>query len=231
MSTSLRSWLKPWHELGAHAADEVLYERLIAGWSEEHRRYHTLQHLRECLAQFEAARSSAQRPGEIELALWFHDAFYDPRRADNEERSAHWARVSVLQAGLSAETADRVQSLVMATRHATSPADTDAQLLVDIDLAILGAEPERFDEYDAQIRAEYAHVLDEEFREGRRRILNGFLARPRLYCTRHFYSMLEARARENLHRAVARLASSPGLTERRSGTPVSDAEVGDAGRR
>ncbi len=174
-------------------------------WGESHRRYHTLHHLRECLTIFEEVRALARRPGEISLALWFHDAFYDPHRQDNEERSADWARASVVDADLPQAVADRVHALVMATRHEQLPQDPDAQLLVDVDLASLGAEPARFDEDDLQIRAEYAHVPEEDYRVGRRRVLGGFLARPRLYSTDHFHLALEARARDNLRRALARL--------------------------
>jgi predicted metal-dependent HD superfamily phosphohydrolase len=206
MSTSLASWLRTWQELGAPVTDEGLYNRLIACWSEKHRHYHTLKHLGECLARFAAVRGDAQRPAEVELALWFHDAFYDPRRDDNELLSANWARSSVLQAGLPPDVADRVHALVMATRHDAVPGDSDAQLLVDVDLSILGATPERFDEFDEQIRAEYAHVPDEAFRQGRGNVLNGFLARPRLYGTAYFHALLERQARDNLQRALARLA-------------------------
>jgi predicted metal-dependent HD superfamily phosphohydrolase len=62
MSASLASWTKSWHGLGATRADQALHARLIACWSEPHRHYHTLQHLRECLAQLDAARSDARRP-------------------------------------------------------------------------------------------------------------------------------------------------------------------------
>jgi len=205
MSIGLPSWRAVWRELGAKSGDEALYRDLLACWSEGHRRYHTLQHLRECMAQFDPVREMARHPAEVELALWFHDAFYDPRRSDNEERSADWARDCVLRAGVPADVAGRVHALVMATRHQAVPEDPDAQLLVDVDLSILGAEPARFDESDRQIREEYAHVPDGEFRAGRRRVLREFLARPRLYSTEHFHSALDARARDNLRRALARL--------------------------
>jgi predicted metal-dependent HD superfamily phosphohydrolase len=206
MSAKLASWRKAWNELGAAATEDGLHQELVACWSETHRHYHTLQHLGECLARFEEVHDQAQRPGEVALALWFHDAIYEPARDDNEARSAEWARTSVLQAGLSASVADRVHALVMATRHDVPPQSADAQLLVDVDLAILGAPPQRFDEFDQQVRAEYAHVPDEQFRLGRRRILSGFLSRPRIYGTDYFHSRLDAPARENLERAVARLS-------------------------
>jgi predicted metal-dependent HD superfamily phosphohydrolase len=207
MSLGLASWVETWTQLGAAAADEGLYDRAIACWGEPHRHYHTLQHLRECLAQFEAVRDRARRPAEVALALWFHDVIYDPRRTDNEARSAQWARDSVMQAGLPAAVAQRVHELVMATRHHEPPADADAQLLVDVDLSILGADTARFDESDRQIRSEYAHMSDEDYRAGRMRVLAGFLARPRLYTTEFFHAAFEKAARQNLQRALDRLSA------------------------
>jgi hypothetical protein len=40
--------------------------------------------------------------------------------------------------------------------------------VVDFDLSILGAERERFEEYEAGVRREYAHCPDEVFREAAR---------------------------------------------------------------
>jgi predicted metal-dependent HD superfamily phosphohydrolase len=202
MSVTASSWQALWRKLGAQA-DEALFQRLVAAYSEPHRHYHTLQHLRECLEMFASVRQLAQRPAEAELALWFHDAVYDPTRADNEERSAGWARQSVLDAGLTQDVAARVHAMVMATKHAEVPQDADTQLLVDVDLAILGAAPQRFDESDAQVRREYAHVPEADFRPGRTRVLRGFLQRPRIYATELFRRRFEAQARENLARAIA----------------------------
>jgi predicted metal-dependent HD superfamily phosphohydrolase len=139
-------WRALWAQLGAADADEPLFHRLVACWSEPHRHYHTLQHLRECLAQFDVVRPLAQRPAEVELALWFHDAFYDVHRHDNEARSADWAAAEVRAAGLPDAVAQRVRALVLATEHKQPPEDPDAKLLVDIDLSILGAPRQRFDQ-------------------------------------------------------------------------------------
>jgi predicted metal-dependent HD superfamily phosphohydrolase len=210
MSVTLASWHSIWRALGAGAGDEPLFHRLVAAWSEPQRHYHTLQHLRECLDQLDGQRRLAQRPAEIALALWFHDAFYDPQRSDNEQRSAEWADEALRAAGLRDGCAARVHAMVMATAgHAPTP-DPDRQLLVDIDLAILGAEPARFDESDAQIRAEYAHVPQAQWREGRGGVLRGFLARSRIYGTPALHERHEAQARANLQRALDRLARDGG---------------------
>jgi len=200
-----RSWDRAWAGLGAGAADPALRERLLACHREPQRAYHTLQHLGECIDAFAAAIDLAAHPGEVELALWFHDAVYDVARHDNEEKSADWAHDAALHAGASADAAARVRGLVLATRHAAAPAGGDAALLVDIDLAILGAPVARFDEYELQVRREYAAVADDAFRAGRAGILRSFLARPALYATDRFRDLLEAPARANLRRSLARL--------------------------
>ena len=208
MNVTAASWNATWQALGAASGDDALFNDLVARYSEKHRHYHTLQHLREAFEQFTAARDDAKRPAEIELALWFHDAIYDVHRDDNEERSADMAHACVLKAGLPKDVADRVHTLIMATCHDAPPGDADAQLLVDADLSILGAEPARFDESDEQIRAEFAHVPEAQFREGRKRVLGGFLARERLYCTDRFHAKYEQQARANLRRSLARLQAA-----------------------
>jgi predicted metal-dependent HD superfamily phosphohydrolase len=205
MTVGAAAWQRLWQQLGADPVPAGLFNQLLAAYSEAQRAYHTLQHLRECLAHFEAAASLAQRPDEVELALWFHDAVYDPRAADNEERSAEWARRSILAAGCDEAVAQRVQALVLATQGHQAGDDPDTRLLLDIDLTILGAAPARFDEYGRQIRAEYAHVPAEEFRVRRQRVLQGFLERPHIYATEVFRAALEQRARDNLARALAGL--------------------------
>ena len=197
------SWQRAWTGIGAVGEGGTLFAQLMAAYAEPQRHYHTQQHLGECLSAFDAARALAERPDEVELALWFHDAIYDIKAHDNEQRSADWARDALRDAGVAAEAAQRVHALVMATRHTAVPSGRDEQLLVDIDLSILGAERARFDEYEQQIRKEYAYVPGFLFRRKRREILKGFLDRPAIYSTPYFHDRLEDRARNNLRRVTA----------------------------
>jgi predicted metal-dependent HD superfamily phosphohydrolase len=195
-----RSWQRAWAALGL-SAPEGLMQQLMDAWAEPQRHYHSLQHLRECLALLEPALDLAQRPGEVELALWFHDAVYDPKGKGNEARSADWAVGALAHAGAGSEVQEQVRALIMATCHDVVPVDDDARLLVDIDLAILGADPARFAEYDAQVREEYRWVPDLIYRVKRKEVLAGFLARPAIYWTERLGERFEARARENLQEA------------------------------
>jgi predicted metal-dependent HD superfamily phosphohydrolase len=203
MDRFLPSWHRAWTGIGAVGEGGALFAQLMAAYAEPQRHYHTQQHLGECLSAFDAACTLAEHPDEVELALWFHDAIYDVNGHDNEQRSADWARRALLAAGVDAIAADRVHALVMATRHTAVPTGRDEQLLVDIDLSILAAERARFDEYEQQIRKEYAYVPGFLFRRKRREILKGFLQRATIYSTPHFHDTLEARARDNLRRVTA----------------------------
>ena len=151
-------WRGTWHGLGVTTPDEGLYHDLIGRYAEPHRRYHTNQHLDECFARLDEARDLAQRAHEVELALWLHDAVYQTRNQDNEEQSAELAKAAVAQAGLAAAVGQRVHALILATKHDGDATTADAALLVDVDLAILGAPAERFDEYERQVREEYSWV-------------------------------------------------------------------------
>lgn len=202
MNALLSSWQRAWAGIGAAGEGEALFAQLTAAYAEPQRHYHTLQHLGECLALFDDARTLAAHPAEVEFALWFHDAIYDIKGHDNEQRSADWARDALRDAGAPTDAAQRVHDLVMATRHTAVPSGRDEQLLVDIDLSILGAARARFDEYEQQIRTEYAYVPGFLFRRKRREILKGFLDRPAIYSTPHFHDALEARARDNLRRVT-----------------------------
>ncbi len=151
---------------------------------------------------FGGVTALALRAAEVEAALWFHDAVYNLRESGNEDKSAELASRMLGAAGVDAASIERIAAMVLATKHNVAPVTPDEQLVVDIDLAILGAAPARFDEYDRQVVDEYAFVPRSMFRRKRREILAQLAARPRLYATAHFHAALEAAARANLARAI-----------------------------
>ena len=203
--SSLARWGAVWAELGLKG-DPELHADLRLRYSAPQRSYHTLHHLMECLELFGETRHLAQHPAEVELGLWFHDAIYEVKRHDNEQRSAEWARRELRKAGASDDVVERVYELVMVTRHEGQPVTPDQQLLSDIDLGILGARSSRFDEYERQIREEYKHVPSPTFKAVRRQVLQGFLSRPRIYHTPWFYEQRERAARSNIERSLRQLS-------------------------
>lgn len=204
MGSWLQTWRHSWQLLGVEGTVPEL-TAVLAAWGEPQRHYHDPRHLQECLDRWAQWQDQAERPGEVALALWYHDAVYGPQDKDNELRSAAWAARAMTSAGLPSEAVDRVHRLIMATCHDGETTFPDAALVVDIDLAILGASPERFEAYDTDVRKEYAWVPGFLYRRKRRAVLQSFLDRPRIYTTELAHRELDAAARRNLAAALSRL--------------------------
>ena len=196
-------WLTLCGSLDASGTDaDTWYERLTNAYAEPRRYYHNQQHITECLAEFDQARHLARQSSVLEMALWFHDAVYDPRASDNEERSAALAKQCLLSRGISDTLVETVIQLILITKHHDLKADTDTALMADIDLCILGRDKTRFFQYEEQIRKEYAWVPKTVFTSKRAEILERFLSRDRIYVTDWFGNRYERQARKNLAASI-----------------------------
>lgn len=183
---------------------------LMQRYGEPQRAYHDWSHIEALLGLLDTLLTKLSDPAAVYLAVLFHDAIYDPRAADNEERSAELLAEQVAElVGL--DVLDRAVRLVLATRAHAIPDDiaaaeaADMALFLDMDLSILGADPDSFDRYEVQVRREYAHVPDEAFASGRAAILTRFAARPALYFSEWGKQRFEAQARQNIARSLASL--------------------------
>ena len=185
----------------------------------------------------DAGAPEAVPSSELIVAALYHDAVYDPRAGDNEARSAALASADLAELGWPGDRCQHVAQLILATAgHVagqrlagdgngngnddndgdgndgtdTDGSDDDTAMLLDADLAILGAEPAAYQAYVNGVRAEYAHVGPIEWRAGRAAVLQHFLDRPRLYVTDFMYTTRERRARANMGAELAALAASGG---------------------
>jgi predicted metal-dependent HD superfamily phosphohydrolase len=199
------SWTRCWKSIGAEGLGTELMRYLIDAYSESQRKYHTVQHLRECLVSFEQFIACAREPGEVEIALWFHDAVYDVKGSGNEAKSAEWAVRELQNAGVHPSRIARVSEHVLATKHSALPKGPDQELLTDIDLSILGSDPDRFNEYERQVREEYSYVPGFIFRRNRKKILTQFLARTPIFSTLELRNQFEDKARQNIEASLAKL--------------------------
>lgn len=172
------------------------------------RDYHNWNHVEACLHELDDVRSLCADADAVEVAIWFHDCIYDVHRHDNEQRSADMAAELLAECAVPAPLIAEVQRLVLATKHNAAPDWGDGELMVDIDLAILGKPTEMFDRYEQAIRQEYTFVAEPLFRQGRSKILQSFLDRPSIYLTDSFRARYEAAARANLSRSIRQLAAS-----------------------
>jgi predicted metal-dependent HD superfamily phosphohydrolase len=189
---------------------EPVRAELRSAYTAPDRHYHDLRHIEALLGLADACADKIADREAVEAAIWFHDAIYDTRRGDNEERSA------ALAAARLAGTTDedriaRIAAMIRATAGHVLPdladaaARLDCALFLDMDLAILGSPPAGFDAYETAVRREYDWVPEPQWRLGRRAVLTAFLARPAIYATARFQGSHEASARRNLARAIARL--------------------------
>lgn len=202
-----------WRDLARrHGCDSVLAERvlddLVRAYAEPHRHYHTVGHIAELLQLLEQ-HGGASDGDAVKLAILFHDVVYDPARNDNEAASAKLAVEQLALLSFPRLLISKVERYVLATQHGASlPAtgDADLHLLLDLDLSVLAAASDRYSAYAQVIRQEYAAVPDELYRPGRRRVIEGFLARPQIYLTERLRALWEAPARANLSSEIAALA-------------------------
>ncbi|RWK08614.1 hypothetical protein [Mesorhizobium sp.] len=190
--------------------DETLKRELRALYQAEDRHYHSLAHIEALLALATEYRRLLHDPDAVEAAIWFHDAIYDSRAKDNEAKSADLAEKKLAGRADPGRLA-RIVAMINATAtHQLPPlnderATSDAALFLDMDLAILGAEPDAFDAYETAVRREYGWVEEPMWRAGRAAVLKSFLTRPHIFHAAEFRQRFEPRARQNLERSLVAL--------------------------
>jgi len=203
-----------WHTLSASvqadpAAASQVWWQLCERFCEPHRRYHDLSHITALLMQAEHWHDHLHDAHVVHLAIWFHNAVYDPRQRDNEERSADLARCALLAMQVDESLIPSVTACIAATagHRVTTTEVADMPLFLDLDLAILGSDPADYLRYSAAIRAEYDWVDEENYRAVRSKVLQSFIDRPTLYFTAPLREAYEARARDNLRAELQALSS------------------------
>ena len=194
-----QQWLA---DTGRSPAAESALDELLGRYSEPHRRYHGVVHVRRVVDDVtELLRGvPAPDPAAVRLAAWYHDGIYEPGSPANEQQSADLARRALGELGVDQARIGEAARLILLTA-AHEPADvvTDpgGAVLLDADLAVLGADPAAYAAYAQGVRMEYHHVDDAAWRQGRAAVLHRFLDAERIYTTPAMHEH-EARARANL---------------------------------
>jgi len=198
-----QQWLQDsWHSLmdrvGAFENQDDVLQDLILRYGEPHRRYHTLDHVADCLVTLASVRHLCANPDAVALAIWFHDAVYDVSRSDNEEQSAQLATESCLRLGLQHEVALCVGNLVRITDHRSPITVHDAKVLVDIDLSSLALDPEGFQANSQKIREEFEMAGIDAYEKRSRAMFEAMIDSERIYKTDYFHEKFDDMARANL---------------------------------
>lgn len=182
-----------------------VWNQVMKAYSEPHRHYHNLDHIRAMLDAFERSRAQLKDAAAVFVAILFHDFVYDPTRKDNEERSAALAETILKDLDYPEARIKKTASWIRATQHHTPNGDPDLDHLLDFDLQILGAEPEQYRQYTEQIRKEYELYPDALYRPGRKATMQHFLEREYIYATPHYRERFEATTRKNISNEIETL--------------------------
>ena len=204
------SWCDLLAKLSADSqSGDCLFSMLINAYGDRNRSYHNLKHIDELLGLLERVKDSSDNFNALGLAAWFHDYIYNPQAADNEIRSAAYARKAMKELNIDSQTIEVVTQIILSTQHHIPLIDgIDNLIFLDVDLGILGSKPERYQQYARSIRQEYNHLSDRDYCQGRTKVLKQFLAKSRIYYTDYFYQQLESQARNNLQAEIELLNSN-----------------------
>lgn len=172
---------------------------LITHFSEAHRYYHDGKHMRHCLRELDGAAHEIGNPDVVEMALWFHDAIYDPGAADNEAQSARLFE-SFAEPALNPNFTREVREAILDTVHQALPESGNARFVVDIDLSSFGLPWQEFMADSHALRKEQMHLSDPEFYQRKCAFLKTLIDRDRIYATRYFHDLYELAARTNIER-------------------------------
>lgn len=179
-----------------------LAKRVIEAYNYSDRHYHGLRHIQHCLEELDRLpRDLNVNKQKIELAIWYHDLIYDPKKSDNEEKSAFCFQ-SDFKEHLDEKDLSQIFEMIMASKHQGCHNDgLDLDLFLDIDMSVLGQPESDFMDYEMAIRAEYKSIPKWLFFYSRKRFFKKLL-KSRIYRTQNFYERYEAQARKNISRLL-----------------------------
>jgi predicted metal-dependent HD superfamily phosphohydrolase len=187
-----------------NSAADTLWRDIESRYSEPHRHYHNLDHIRQCLGQLDRAGEVIAERDATELAIWFHDIIYRYGAKDNEELSAMLFR-DAARAVMPASLVKRVSNFILATKHTGAAEDEPTAYLVDIDLSGFGLPWEGYLADSDALRLEAPGSTDTQYYQGKQRFLNELIAWPRIFQTDYFNDRLEQQARDNIGRYLGQL--------------------------
>ena len=183
-----------------------LWKDIATAYSKKGRHYHNLAHLDNVLSELLQVKELINDWQTIIFSIAYHDFIYDPLKQDNEELSAEVASNKLALLNASNEHKDKCSRQILATKgHQLSP-DPDTNYFTDADLAILGSEPDTYDEYTRQIRKEYKYFPNLTYNPGRKKVLKHFLQMEKIFKTSFFAGKYEEQARINLKKELETLS-------------------------
>lgn len=181
----------------------TLFKKITKEYQNKTRSYHNLEHIENLLIFLKKYEKEIKDINGMKLAAWLHDVIYDTKAKDNEQQSSQYAKNHLIELGISKQIIDHVIALILATeKHEIIANDSDSMIFLDWDLVILGSNEKDYDKYATKIRQEYCWIPYEQYKAGRKKILQNFLKRPKIYFTEKIYKEFESQARKNMEKEI-----------------------------
>ncbi len=184
-----------------HGHCDAVFAELAHLYTGPDRHYHSDEHINLCLTRLDEARESTGYAATVELAVWFHDAIFEPGDPENERKSAAWFR-DCADGAFSVDTMAKVESLIVVTTHRESPQSWQEKLMVDVDLSSFGLPWKEFIRDSRNIRREFKTLTDAEFIQRQGNFIRQLDAHSEIYYTDFFKQRYEPVARENIRRLL-----------------------------
>jgi len=165
-------------------------------YSSKTRHYHNLQHLENMITELNTVEQQVTDLDTLLFAIYYHDIVYKPTKSNNEHQSALLFKKRIEKTYFAKLLECMAQ--IEATKEHKPTTDNDTNILLDLDLSILGKNPKTYKTYCENIRKEYQVYPDFMFRKGRKKVLQSILQLDSIYKTNFFKQKYETQARENL---------------------------------
>ncbi len=172
------------------------WDEIYKYYTSESRLYHNLDHLSKMMIELEGIKSEAKELDTLLFSIYYHDIIYEVTNSDNEDNSAIFLKDRLIPTRFS--QIDKCVYQIKQTKEHKKSEDNDTNILLDLDLAILGSNADDYQQYYYNIRKEYSIYKDSEYRLGRKRVLNKMLDQNTIYKTDYFITKYEETARNNL---------------------------------
>lgn len=189
-----------------HPLGLQLWAEIKQQYDAPQRWYHTLLHLEHLLQLLTAAKDKIVQWDTLLFTLFYHDIVYSPLKGDNEAKSAVLAQERLSLLNVPQPYIQSCVQQILATKKHEEVAQADTNYFTDADLGILGQDWRSYQSYYHNVRKEYQIYPDFMYKPGRKKVLQHFLAMPRIYKTDWFYNQFETQARLNLQQELTLLA-------------------------
>jgi predicted metal-dependent HD superfamily phosphohydrolase len=180
--------------------NENCWSEIEKKYSEKNRFYHNLTHLENMLLELEFIKDKAIDLDSILFSVYYHDIIYDASKSNNEEKSAEYLEKSLIKTSF--EAIESCKNQIIATKLHEESSDMDVNILLDIDMSILGQSWGIYKDYYKKIRKEYNIYPDFLYKKGRKKALKLFLEQNKIFKTDFFFEKYEKQARANILKEI-----------------------------